>query len=275
MGKGIKKIYKNQKGLTLIEVMIALLLLSLIAMTFLHVFLNAFDNSIKAQGITNYTYATQGVIEELRSDNYVELLQKARDVAESVPFDTNGDGTDDCYMKFTVAPYGIMDETSNGKEGAFVHMIYLGDMLLIIDGDGNIIYTSATADPIIELNVDPNGNDCTLTVNGNTVVFERPNQDRHVAVITNLNYKDYGYTSYLKTTGDIGHVFNKAYGTEEILDEYDGFVDPQEFFGVNNNNVLLAKIKVELYHDADDTVPFYDMFEIVEVSLEGIEDFIS
>ena len=191
-----------------------------------------------------------------------------------VPFDTNGDGTDDCYMKFTVAPYGIMDETSNGKEGAFVHMIYLGDMLLIIDASGNIIYTSATADPVIDLWVQPNGNSCTLTVNGQTVNFERPNQDRHVAIITNLNYKDYGFDSYLSTTGDIGHVFNKAYGTEEILDEYDGFVDPEEFFGVNNNNVLIAKIKVELYHEEDDTVPFYDMFEIVEVSLDGIEDFV-
>jgi len=267
MGKKIINMFKNEKGLTLIEVLISIVLLSLIAMTFLNVFLTAFDNSIKAQEITNYTYATQAVIEELRADDYGALIKKKNEQLGKAPFDINGDGQPDCYMEFTIQPYGVMDKTSNGKPGAFVHIIYLVDKVLVIDGDGNLIYTSATANPTITLFVEPSGVGCYLTVNGEQTVFSRLNQDRHICVMTNLNYKDLGYNNNLVVTGDIGHVFVKKYGNEVNIDEFTASVTTYDFIGINNLNSSIVKINVFLYREEDDETPFFDMSEIVEVSV--------
>ena len=276
MRKGMKKKYNNQKGLTLMEVMISILILSLIAMTFLHVFLNAFDNSIKAQEITNYTYATQGVIEELRTYDFLDLVNAAVAQEGNVPFDTNGDGTYDCYMHFTVSPYGIMDEKGNGKEGSFVYMVYVGDKVLAIDNSGNIIFTSATTNPTIDLYIEPGGTDCSLTINGQTIYFERPDVDRDVYMFINLNYKDYGYTNTIDVDGTVGHAYLKAYGNETIVEDMavkgiHGHLST--YFGVQNSFSLLTKVKVELFHEADDTIPFFDMFDIFEASLGDIDDY--
>lgn len=108
--------FANEKGLTLMEVMIAVLLLSLIAMTFLHVFMNAFDNSIKAQEVTNYTYATQAKLEELRGDTLSNLINSTVAQDGNAPFDINGDGVDDCYMHFNISPRGISNEWATGKK---------------------------------------------------------------------------------------------------------------------------------------------------------------
>ncbi|MEX1377336.1 MAG: type II secretion system protein [Eubacteriales bacterium] len=266
-----KRSIKNNKGFTLVEVIVSIGILSVIAMTFLNVFLTSFNNSLKAQEITNYTYATQAVIEELRTYDYGKLLHYKMDHPDKEAFDINGDGRDDCYMKFSVVPYGSLNVTNNGKEPAFVHMIYLVDKVLVIDNDGNMIYTSAKVNPTIDLYVEPNTGECTLTVNGITTHFTRNAQDRHVGVILNLNYKDLGYNTILNVTGDIGHVISKAYGNEMILEEYifkqNNQTKDQRFSGIENANSSLVKIKVELYHEQEDDAPFFDMFEIVEVPI--------
>jgi len=267
MKKKIIKMLNNQKGLSLVEVLISLAILGLIAVTFLNVFLTAFNNSIKAQEITNYTYATQSVVEELRSYDYGTLIQEKSDHPGKEPFDINGDGTDDCFMQFSVQPYGVMDKTSNGKPGAFIHLIYLVDKVLVIDGDGNLIYTSAKSNTTITLYITPNTDECVLTVNGNQTTFSRIDKDRHVCIVANLNYKDLGYNNKLAVTGDRGHAFVKSYGNEGIIKEFETDVTTWEFTGIQNINSSLVKINVELFHEDTDTDPFYDMSEIVEVPI--------
>ena len=269
--KSMKINLKNRKGFTLVEVIVSIGILSVIAMTFLNVFLTAFNNSMKAQEITNYTYATQAVIEELRTLDYGTLLHRKIDHPDKEPFDINGDGRDDCYMKFSVTPYGSLDVTNNGKEPAFVHLIYLVDKVLAIDNDGNMIYTSAKANPVITLYVEPGTDKCVLTINGISTTFSRYDNDRHVGVIVNLNYKDLGYNTQLVETGTVGHIISKAYGNETILNEYifKENVSPkdQRYSGIQNSNASLVKIKVELFHEQEDETPFFDMFEVVEVPI--------
>ncbi|MBN2878040.1 MAG: type II secretion system protein [Clostridia bacterium] len=274
MRNNMKENFFNEKGLTLMEVLIAIVLLSLIAMTFLNVFMSAFDNSIKAQEITNYTYSAQGVMEELRTMDFLSLVSASMNQDGNMPFDINGDGTDDCYMHFKVSPYGIMNEKGNGKQGSFVYMVYVGDKILAVDNDGNIIYTSATVNPTIVLYMQPGGTQCYLTINGKTIYFDRPGPDRDVYMFANLNYKDYGYTNTVDVLGSVGHAYIKAYGNEAIVDDL-SVKGPQghieNLFGLQNNFSLLTKITVELFHEEDDTTPFYDLFDIFEVTIGDLD----
>lgn len=253
--------------MTLIEVLVSILLLSIIASTFLHVFLFAFNNSVAAQEITNYTYAAQAAVEEMRADDYGTLIKKMDAQTGLEAFDINGDGTSDCFMGFRIVPYGIMDKSSGGTPGAFVHIIYLVDKVLVVDGEGGIIHTSAKINPTITLNLQDNSDVCTMVVNGVSTTFSRGDKDRYVCVMANLNYKDLGYNNNLVVTGDKAHVLVKSYGNDVIIEEFTANVTLNRFSGIQNLNSSLVKIDVELFHESTDTIPFFDISEIVEVEI--------
>lgn len=260
-----KKIFNN-KGFSLIEVLVALLLLSIISMTFLNVFLTSFDLSVRAQDITNYTYATQAYIEELRVNDYRELIEYYELHPGREAFDTNSDGTDDCFVQLRVEPYGSCDRGSGCEEAVYVHIIYFVNNALIVAGDAPAIYVNIRNQTTISLEVENGGTDCVLIANSNRVDFTRPSADSPVVVMANLDLKDFGYNNELNIYGDLADVDVKIYGNEIIVEEFiSNTITPEKYCGIFNISTAIVKISVELYEESDSTKPFFEMSEIVEI----------
>ena len=274
MGKKIIKMFKNEKGLTLMEVLISIVILSLLAMTFFNVFLNAFDNSIKAQEVTNYTYATQAKIEELRSLTLADLITGSIEQEGNAPFDINGDGVDDCFMHYRVSPQGIVigeAAASQIKDPVFVYLLYIGDKVLVLAQNGDtLLYTDAGVNPTIVLDLTPGAEGCSVTVNGQSVYFDRKDSETNVLLSAFLNYKDFGYNSYVQVNAPSGLVYSSAYGSEDILSEFSAGQHTTEHSGIMNSVPFMFKIDVELFHEEDDTVAFYDMTTLIDVSFADI-----
>lgn len=270
----LKTIFKNSKGFSLVEVLVALLLLSIIATTFLNVFLTSFDLSMRAQDITNYTYAAQAYVEELRVHDYRELVDYSAAHNTREEFDTNDDGTPDCYVELTVEPYGSCDRGVNCEDATYVHLIYFVSKVMIVAGDGVPVYTNGeeirTVNSIT-LEVQSDGRSCVLKAGGQTVEFNRKSASSPVILMANLDLKDFGYDNKLSLYGDIGDIDVKVYGNEVIVKEFfiDSDVNPgfviEEYCGIFNISTSLVRMEIELFEEADSTEAFFEMSEIVEI----------
>lgn len=159
------------------------------------------------------------------------------------------------------------------NEPTFAYLLYIGDKVLVLAEDGDdIIYTSAKVSPTIHLDLTPSGKPCAITVNGKTVNFNRAGGNTDVGISAFLNYKDFGYNSYLDVEAPSGHVYINGYGTEAIMDEFEASKEGHmtEVSGIMNSFPFLFQIKVELFHEEDDTVAFYDMSTLIDISFKDI-----
>lgn len=264
--RNFKKIFKNNKGFSLVEVLVALVLLTIISITFLNVFLTSFDLTIRAQDITNYTYATQAYIEELRINDYRELVDYYLAHSTREGFDTNDDGRVDCFVELSVEPYGSCDRGTGCDEAVYVHIIYFVNKALIVAGDAPAVYVDIRNETTVSLNVETGGTDCLLIANSNRIDFTRPSGDSPVVVMANLDLKDFGYNNELNIYGDVGDVDVKIYGNDIIVEEFiSNSITPEKYCGIYNISTSIVKIKVELFEEADSTSSFFEMSEIIEI----------
>jgi len=264
--KKFKLIFNNKKGFSLVEVLVALLLLSIISMTFLNVFLTSFDLSVRAQDITNYTYATQAYIEELRINDYRELVDYYLSHSSREEFDTNSDGTVDYHIELTIEPFGSCDRGAGCEEATYVHIIYFVDKALVVAGDSAAMYVDIRNETTLSLNVENGGTECLLIVNSNRIYFDRPSGSAPVVVMANLDLKDFGYNNELDVYGDVGDVDVKIYGNEIIVEEFiSNTITPEKYCGIYNISTSLVKITLELFEESDSTDSFFEMSEIVEI----------
>lgn len=263
--KRAKKLLNN-KGFSLVEVLVALLLLSIISMTFLNVFLTSFDLSVRAQDITNYTYATQAYIEELRVNDYRELVDYHSAHSNREAFDTNSDGTDDCFVEMSIQPYGSCDRGSGCDEAVYVHIIYFVDKALIVAGDAPAEYVNIRNETTVALNVENGGTDCFVIANSKRINFTRESGSSPVIVMANLDLKDFGYNNELDVYGDVGDVDVKIYGNDIIVEEFiSNTITPEKYCGIYNISTSIVRIELELFEEADSTDSFFEMSEIIEI----------
>lgn len=278
----LNRIIHNNNGLSLLEVLVSMLLISIISMTFLNMFMYAFNNTILAHNITNKTYAAQAAIENTRSLDYRQL-QAMSTTREA--FDSNGDNMDDCFVEISYEPYGIQMRPATGPgstatttDAIFIHLIYYGSDLMVIAPNGeSMFYEDTSALPGYTLTVDSSTTDCKIEIGSEIINFNRDSITTQVIVIVNLEMKEASFLNSFYVKDHIGNATSDAHiqvlGNQTICATvpFPSTAPDDTMLGVINMSTSLVRINVDVFEDDIATKPEISMYEIIEVN-NGMPD---
>ncbi len=117
---------KNNKAYTLLEVLLAVFIFSLVALPLLGIFVQAVKTDVVARNVLNANYIAQNYIEQLYSSSYKQALS-------SLP---NKQLVNGYYLSATILPYGNQGDLFPAPCG-FAHLILSSDgKMLSVMPDG-------------------------------------------------------------------------------------------------------------------------------------------
>lgn len=114
------KLINIKKGVSLIEVILAVAIFSVIALPLLTIFVSSIKVEKKADDVVNANYISQDYLERLDSGTYYYALF-------NLP---NGDAVGDSgeySLTATITPYGNLSSKFSGNECSYIHLIMSGD----------------------------------------------------------------------------------------------------------------------------------------------------
>lgn len=266
INRTIKKLISNKKAFTLLEVLVSVLILASIVTPILSMFVTSFRNTAFSQKTTGGVYTAQAAMESTIGLTYSEILNlpSARQA-----FDSDADGTNDCFVQIRVYPEGSHDNLASSSKVSYLHIIYDVSTLMIFGDDG-----TSTSVPVGNINLQIEQALCTLTVGSNTLAFSKKSSTNDLIVIVNMINKQYGSTYSLSITGaDADNAILVQYAltinTEEVT--FSPAIDIDNIYlGVNNFNTALVHVDVSVFEDDDADTEFSSMGNTIEVIIRTV-----
>lgn len=161
---------KNKKGVSLVEVVLAVAIFAVTAMSLLGVYLQAVKTDVAARKVLDANYITQDYIEHLDTQTYEGALY---DIRDNHPKELDGR-----YLSAAIKPHGA----AGSPIASYMHALFLpGNRMLAVMPDGQWwVYSNATT---IAVNVGDDGS-YTFRVNS-TAVRSGTAGNRYCALIVN------------------------------------------------------------------------------------------
>ncbi len=142
----------NNKGLTLLEVLLAVFILALVAMPLINMFVTSTKFTVLAEDNTRTTYLAQAKIEELRTKTYGQLFNLLGTSPASNP---NHAPVSDKYYSIQTAPAGAISKAAfSGPNPCYAHLFIRGSNAVFTGPDGKYVTGSSSS---ITLTVSPSG----------------------------------------------------------------------------------------------------------------------
>ncbi len=124
---------KNEKGMTLLEVLVAVFILAMIAMPLLNLMAANIRTSKSAEQIVNSTYTAQSLAEELYAKSYTELFASQY---SKQPYHGK-------FASVKVVPSGSYPNLVGGGQACYAHLIFQGGKATFVGPDGVLQIGSA------------------------------------------------------------------------------------------------------------------------------------
>ncbi len=236
----MNSIKKNNKGLTLIELLITVTIIGIVAIPFLTSFLNTMSINVEARRLQNATLVAQDMAEEFKAESLSELLDKYADKLTT----TSAADKLDVY-KFA----GIPVEGANG-ESFFIDVEL--DPNVVYDAEGNCI----------------NGGNLPLFSNlygGDTLIIFKKYVETDSSV-ERSTHKKYADINIICTTTELANdAKNYTYTVEMNLSYEDA----------SGNRTSAVKKVVEKTYDEDELhtvyllAPVFDKYSQLTVDSQG------
>jgi|GEM_PF-5614852 len=268
----LRGVIKNKKGLTLIEILVTIGILSIIIAPLLSMFLNAYRNTINSQRIMSGAYISQAVMESCKNLDYVSLASQSSLITH---YDSDEDGTGDCYIKVEKHPEGVPGSFSISEKASFVHIIYVGDTVHVLGDDGS--YASFTTAASASYRIDSaSGKILQLRNNADDSVlaqFSVKNAAYPLIILINIAQKTYGYENTITLSSGLTASYNETligYTTENNQDELicTDLPAANRYYGVNDYATALVHLKVSVYSDSTGTKKLGVLEETIKLPIQ-------
>lgn len=250
----------------MLEVLVSVLILASIVTPILSMFVTSFRNTAFSQKTTGGVYAAQAAMESTTGLTYSEILNLP---STRQAYDSDADGTNDCFVQIKVYPEGSHDNLASSSEVSYLHIFYDASTLMIFGDDG----TSMSV-PVGNINLQIEQALCTLTVGTNTLAFSKKSNTNDLIVIANLINKQYGSTYALNITGtDADKATLVQYAltinAEEVT--FSPAIDIDNvYLGINNFNTALVHVDVSVFEEDDANTEFSSIGDTIEVLIRTV-----
>lgn len=195
-------VLKNKKGVSLIEIILAIGIFAVISFPLLSVFVQSINIDRKASDVVNANYIAQEYIENLDSVTYTQALLNLPE------FDT----IDDYSFSAKIIPYGTMDSLFDDR-CSYVHIImYENGNALCVMPDGSW-HTFSSIPSTFSLTMA----DCTYTFKGGFTTLTGTSKYNNCAMIVNSMKKPDAAKSAITLGGNCrGALYIKSVDSGDI-----------------------------------------------------------
>lgn len=240
MPKSVKKHRGlNNKGLSLLEVIISVAIIGIVAVPLLLSFVSGLNNAKLAGKISKATYLSQSLIEQRTSMDYTSLL------GSQATARTLGDGV---YYTAVCLPSGPHDSLF-ADTPSYLHMVYQGSSLLIVGPDGQF---TTVANGNFSLNVT---SDAYILSRGAPILSGTKNGP--LIVIINASSITEGASVYLSITGTAKAVVYAAADSEETFTVSPVSALDKTFMGIDDYSESMVKVRIEVYDSSSGGILLY------------------
>ncbi len=257
--------------MSLIEVLISVAILAMIVAPILGVFTASLRNTVLSQQALDGTYIAQSVIEGYRGLDYPTLAMTPSYIN---PYDSDGDGTSDCYIRVRYYPVGAHDDLASG-EPSYLHIIYLVNDVLVVGPNG--VYERVPSDNMT-LTHSLTSTNGTLTIGSAedaiTLYFEKNSTSSELIVLVNLASKSAGDVYTMTVNGPSSGLHMVEYALDINVDEFQcsELLEGNIYHGINDYNTSLVHVEVEVFKDYDESTKIgciESTFEVINRAVSG------
>ncbi len=261
----ILKKSNNDKGFTLLEVLISVTILAIIIAPLLAVFTSSITTTALSQDILDGTYISQNIYERMLADDYRTLLKLSSDKQS---FDSDGNGTDDCYVQVILYPDGVYSSLTPEPNPSYLHINFVDDEIILFGDSGtsstintgtqiaslaDISITNSSTSPIVQVQVG----------NQDIMRFTKKYVTCPVVVVANLFNKSIGSQDVtLSIIGDAANITVVEYAREQNYNELicSQLSIDNVYYGINDYSTTLIHAYVQVF-DFDDNSKRFGLLE--------------
>ena len=248
---------KNNKGFTLLEVLISVVILSVIITPILAVFTSAFKTTVISQNLLDGAYIAQNVYENLVAEDYDSLLTLP---AAKALFDSDGDGADDCYVQKKIYPDGVYSDLTTTSSPSYLHINIIGDQAKMLGSSGTSdtanVGSQSVAMGDISITNSSYSSTVTVQVSGSQpMTFTKKYDTCPLVVIVNIYNKKVNSPNITLTLyGDTSDLYIVEYARKSNHGELvcSQLLSSNIYYGVNDHRTTLVHAVVEVF-DINDT----------------------
>ena len=260
----------NNKGFTLLEVLISVVILAIIITPILAVFTSSFRTAVVSQDMLDGAYIAQNVYESLVASDYPTLLSTS---SAKTLYDSDGNGTDDCYVKSVLYPDGVQSDITSVTNPSYLHINVVDEQIKLFgeSGTNDAVNsgTQVTSIGDITLTNSIHSNIVSVQVGANpAMTFEKKYSASPIVVVVNI-YKKKAGTSTVNLTlaGDTTDIAVVEYARKSNYDEFacTQLSSSDIYYGINDHSTTLVHAVVEVYDikDSDNRIGFVEgTFEV-------------
>jgi prepilin-type N-terminal cleavage/methylation domain-containing protein len=260
----------NNKGFTLLEVLISVVILAVIITPILAVFTSSFRTTVVSQNLLDGAYIAQDVYENLVASDYPTLLATS---SSKFLYDSDGDGSDDCYIKRVLYPDGVQSDLTSVTNPSYLHINVIGEQIKLFGASGTNdtanYGTQVTSISNITLSNSIYSSTVTVQVGTNpAMTFDKKYPDSPIVVVANIyNKKVSTPTVALTLSGDTTDIAIAEYARKSNFDEFTctQLSSSNIFYGINDHSTTLVHAVVEVFdiEDSDKRIGFVEgTFEV-------------
>ncbi len=263
---------KNKNGFTLLEVIISLVILTIIITPILAVFTSAAQTTIVSQDLLDGAYIAQQVYENLVADDYDTLLATS---SAKVLYDSDGDGTDDCYIQRNIYPDGVYSDLTTTDSPSYLHINVIGEQIKIIGSSGTDDTSNSGTQtvPMGDITVSNSSSSQMVTVQvgiQSAMTFTKKYASCPLVVIVNLSQKRVNTQAISMTLyGDTINTHVIEYARKSNYQDFScaQLIESNIYYGVNDHSTTLLHSVVQVFDINDNTQRIGFVEGTFEVSL--------
>ena len=253
---GLKR--NNNKGFTLLEVLISVTILAIIVAPLLAVFTSAFQTTIFSQEMLDGAYISQDVFEDLVAQDYTVLLATT---TQKQLFDSDGDGNDDCLVQVNMYPDGVYSDMTSTDAPSYLHINVIGEQIIMFGSSGtndvaNNGSQTAAMDDITLINSSTSTQVSVQIGTGTPMVFDKKYMTCPLVVIVNMQQKRVNTQDITFTlSGDTSDVFVVEYARKKNFEELicSDLLESNIYYGVNDMSTTLIHANVQVFDRLETT----------------------
>lgn len=251
ISRSIKKL-SNNKGFTLLEVLISVTILAVIITPILSIFTTSFRITVISQELLDGTYVSQNVYENLVAQDYDTLLSTT---AQKQLYDVDGDGTDDCYVQINLYPDGVYADLTPVDNPSYLHINFIGTQIVLFGNSGtsDLANSGTKTNSIGDVTLTNSSSSKTVTVQvaGNdAMTFEKKYFTSPLVIIANLQNKQLNSQDVTLTlSGDVSDVYVVEYARKSNYEELicDALLESNTYYGINDHSTTLIHANVQVF----------------------------
>ncbi len=263
---------QSNNGFTLLEVLISVTILAIIITPILAVFTSAFQTTVVSQSLLDGAYISQKVYEDLVAQDYNTLLSTSD--AKTL-YDSNGDGTNDCYIKKAIYPDGVFSDLTSTKIPSYLHINVIGEQIKILgtSGTDDTANSGTQITSLGDITITNSSYSKTVSVHvglNSAMTFTKKYDSCPLVVIVNIFQKKVNtQTITLTLSGDTSEVYAVEYARKSNYDELScaQLALSNIYYGVNDYSTTLTHASVQVFDISDSSKRIGFVEGTFEVSL--------